>query len=91
MQPQGMRRTYSFLCRKFPKIVELLNRRHIDYMKQYNEVFELEKQGKAFVFCPSEFSKVGTYKMDIKENQRLYDSGIVDYNNSMEKLEKFLA
>ncbi len=91
MKPQGMKRVYSFQCRKFPKIVELLNRRHIDYMKQYNEVFELEKEGKAFVFCPSEFSKVGTYKMNAEGNQRLYDSGILDYDNSMKKFEKFLA
>ena len=91
MKKQSFKGLYTMLCHRFPKIVELLDHRHTEYMKQYNEVFELEKEGKAFVFCPDGSLSTGTYKMNIKSNQKMYDSGVIDYDNSVDELEKFLA
>lgn len=90
-KPQGMRFLYSRLCRKYPKIIEDIDRRHITYQKNLQEVFDLEKEGKAFVFAPSEPLKVGTYSMDEDTERKLYDLGMKDFAERQEELRRFLA
>lgn len=89
-KPQGMRFLYSTLCRKYPKIIEDIDRRHITYRENLQEVFDLEKKGKAFVFAPSEHVKVGTYSMDEKTERILYDLGVKDFAERQEELKYFL-
>lgn len=89
-KPQGMRFLYSTLCRKYPKIIEDIDRRHITYRENLQEVFDLEKEGKAFVFAPSEHVKVGTYSMDEKTERILYDLGMKDFAEQQEELKDFL-
>ena len=89
-KPQGMRFLYSTLCRKYPKIIEDIDRRHITYRENLQEVFDLEKEGKAFVFAPSEHVKVGTYSMDEKTERILYDLGMKDFAERQEELKDFL-
>ena len=88
-KPQGMRFLYSTLCRKYPKIIEDIDRRHITYRENLQEVFDLEKEGKAFVFAPSEHVKVGTYSMDEKTERILYDLGVKDFSDQEEALKRF--
>ena len=89
-KPQGMRFLYSTLCRKSPKNIEDIDRRHITYRENLQEVFDLEKKGKAFVFAPSEHVKVGTYSMDEKTERILYDLGVKDFAERQEELKDFL-
>ena len=89
-KPQGMRFLYSTLCRKYTKIIEDIDRRHITYRENLQEVFDLEKEGKAFVFAPSEHVKVGTYSMDEKTERILYDLGMKDFAEQQEELKDFL-
>lgn len=89
-QPEGMRRIYHHRCKKYPKIVEALDNRHITYMEHFHHIFDLEKEGKAFVFCPSEHLKMDTYAMDAEANQKLYDLGIKDYEGLRDKLKEFM-
>ena len=53
-------------------------------------MFELERQGKAFVFAPSEPVKVGTYTMDEKVERELYDLGWKDFKDRKDDLRKFM-
>lgn len=89
-KPQGMRFLYSRICRRYPKIVEDIDRRHITYRENLEDVFELERQGKAFVFAPSEPVKVGTYTMDEKVERELYDLGWKDFKDREDDLRKFM-
>ncbi|HIZ74538.1 MAG TPA: patatin family protein, partial [Candidatus Mediterraneibacter stercoravium] len=52
-KPQGMRFLYSTLCRKYPKIIEDIDRRHITYRENLQEVFDLEKRGKHLSLRPA--------------------------------------
>ena len=45
---------------------------------------------KAFVFAPSQPSSVGTYSMDEKAEQALYDLGLKDFHERKEELLEFL-
>lgn len=78
-QPEKFRAFYSLACRRYPKIVELLNHRHILYAETFRHVFELEKEGKAFIFAPSRNLPMNTFAMDSAENQKLYELGLQDY------------
>ncbi|MCR5101545.1 MAG: patatin family protein [Butyrivibrio sp.] len=89
-KPEGHKKIYSIICRRYPKIVEDLNNRHIMYAQERKEIFEMEKQGKVFLFSPSEHLAMSTYAMDENANQKLYELGLNDYANLKEELLKFM-
>lgn len=90
-EPEKMRLFYTAACRKYPKIIDMLNNRPAIYQKKYDRTFELEREKKAFVFAESEHLKMSTFAMDPAENQRLYDLGMKDYRDGREKLLQFLG
>ena len=89
--PQKFRFFYKAKCRQFPETIRIIENRHIEYMKQFREVFELEKEGRVFIFSPSVNMATGTYKMDAELNQKVYELGMTDYENQKEKLLEYLA
>ena len=66
-EPEKDRFIYKRLCRKYPKIIEALDHRHIMYKACQDKMFALEKSGKVFVFAPEHVLGGGTYSMDAKE------------------------
>ncbi len=89
-KPEGMRFFYTIACHRYPRIVSLLNRRHIRYTRNFKLIFDLEKEGKVFVFAPSQQLPMSTYAMNARENQQLYNLGLQDYESQKEALQKFL-
>ncbi len=90
-KPQGMRPLYRWVCRKYPKVVNMIEHRHIAYNENFKAVFALEREGRAFVMAPSEPLHVSTYSMNEKAEQALYDLGLRDYAAQKEKLLSFLS
>lgn len=90
-KPQGMRFLYSRVCRQYPKIVEEIDNRHITYNQNLQEVFRLEREGRAFVFAPSQLIHVGTYSMKEQAERSLYDLGMKDFQDRSSDLERFMA
>ncbi len=89
-KPESLRGFYSFKCRKYPEIIKLLNNRHINYTKSQKMAYELESQGKAIVFAPSEHLAMSTFAMNIQSNCQLYDLGLKDYNSMRRKFREFM-
>ena len=77
-KPEGMRLFYSTMCRRYPNTVKALNERHLMYAKSQKRLYDLEKNGKAFIFAPSAPPKMSTYTMDRAVEQQLYDLGLQD-------------
>lgn len=90
-KPEGMRFLYSRMCRKFPNTVKALDNRHIMYGKCQKQLFNLEKEGKAFIFAPSNPPKMSTYTMDREVEQQLYDLGMKDFHDGEAQLKTFLT
>lgn len=90
-KPEHMRAFYSLDLVKYPRIAEAINYRHITYMQHFRRIFQLEKEGRAFVFAPSMPLEMGTYAMDAEENRKLYDLGLSDYQNAKSHLQQFLT
>lgn len=89
-KPEGFRWFYSRKCKKFPEMVKALDNRHILYSKEQQQLFELEKEGKAFLFTVPENMKMGTFSTDPAAQQLLYEKGLEDYDRKKEDLLEFL-
>lgn len=89
-KPESLRPIYTLLCMRYPKIRHAIDHRHIMYAKCQKEMFQREKEGKAFLFCPSEHLPMSTYAMDSDANQALYDLGVQDYNRVRDAFRAFL-
>lgn len=89
-KPQKFRFLYSRLCKKYPKVVEAIDHRHEAYNKNLQEVFGLEKEGKAFVFAPTAAIHMSTYSMKESSAQELYAMGIHDFEIARQNMKAFL-
>ena len=89
--PEKLRPIYTVMCAKYPKTIRDLNRRHIMYGKCQAQAYELEKEGRAFIFAMSEDLNLSTYTMDPKQEMELYDLGLRDYEALREDLHRFIG
>ena len=90
-KPQGMRFLYTMRCRQYPQIIFLIDHRHIAYNQNLQEVFALERAGKAFVFAPSHPIHVGTYSMNEQLERDLYALGMEDFSKQQDALAAFMT
>ena len=90
-QPERHRLFYRTMCRRYPNIIRDLDTRHLSYRKSMQRMFDLEAEGKAFVFAPSRHLAMSTYAMNEEENLQLYQLGVQDYEERRAELEAFLA
>ncbi|HJJ46042.1 MAG TPA: hypothetical protein O0Y17_03050, partial [Methanocorpusculum sp.] len=81
---------YHFLLRKYPKVAELVDTRHIRYQECLNWVYEMEKAGKVFIFAPPEGTGISTSTVDIPLLTKLYETGLSDYAKGREKMLSYL-
>lgn len=89
-KPQGMRGLYRRVCRRYPRIVDAIDRRHEVYNDNLRGVFSLEREGTAFVLAASEPIHVGTYSMKEEAERALYDLGLRDFAARKAELLEFL-
>ena len=81
----------KLVYKKYPKLVEAINTRYIQYNKTMEKIEQLEKEGKIFVFRPSRKVKMSRVEKDPEKLQEMYDLGISDATESIKKLNKFLS
>ena len=81
---------YKLFYRKFPHFVETGCNRY----KTYNETMDLiekyESENKIIVLRPSKFIKVKRIEKDTKKLQSIYDLGVSDCMNKLDKIKKYL-
>lgn len=90
MEPQGHRGLYSRMLRHSPNIIKDLNHRHEVYNAQLHQVRQMEKEGKAMVYYTPKIEKMSTYSIDTTIAEMLYESGLYDAKESMDRLKEFL-
>ncbi len=89
-EPEAHRLLYTLALLRYPKIVRDLDRRHIMYKECQDTMYAMEKQGKAFLFCPSAPPEMSTYTMDPEIEEQLYQLGLKDYETWKGQLQAFL-
>lgn len=89
-KPQKYRFLYSHFCHRYPNVVQAIDHRHEAYNQNLQEVFALEKEGKALVFAPSSAIPMSTYSMQESSARALYALGLQDFAGVQQKLADFL-
>jgi predicted patatin/cPLA2 family phospholipase len=89
-QPEAYRSIYKRMLRKYPKTVEGIDNRHINYRHSIALANKLEKKGTAFIFAPSRQLPLSTFSKDAALEQQLYDLGLEDYQTKTAEFHRFL-
>ena len=76
--PEKFRAIYKNLYRRYPKMVETLDRRHEVYNETRQFVFQLEKEGKAVVIAPRKPVALSRFEKDPAKLKALYQQGMAD-------------
>ena len=61
--------------RKYPKMVEAMNQRHLMYNRELDYVRRAEREGRCLVIRPDEKLPIGHISHDADEMRRVYDIG----------------
>ena len=78
------------MYKDYPKFVEKLRNRHIDYNNQIDLIRELERDGKVLVIEPSRKLKISRLEKNIKNVEEAYNQGRIDASNKLKYIKKFL-
>jgi Predicted esterase of the alpha-beta hydrolase superfamily len=81
---------YKWMLRKYPKMIETMNRRHDIYNDTLDYIREMEKQGKVLVIAPSEPLNIGRLELNKVKMEKIYTFGINDVKNNMKAIKKFI-
>ena len=81
-QPEGYQKEHNKLMpllrlslRKYPKMIEALDQRHLMYNRQLDYVSEAEREGRCLVIRPKEHLPIGHISHNPDKMQRVYDMG----------------
>lgn len=80
----------KLVYKKYPRLVDAINTRYIRYNATMEKLEKLESEGKIFVFRPSKKVKMGRIEKNPNKLQKMYDLGVSDSTNLIEKLRIFL-
>lgn len=76
---------YTIYNKKYPKLAEVLVRRHEEYNEEVEFCNKLENEGKAIIFRPTVPMNIGRFERDKVKLRNIYDNG---YNLVIENKEK---
>ena len=75
---------------RYPKVYELMARRHTSYNEQLEYIERQQEQGRAFVIRPRTASDVGRVEKDTRKLMALYQQGYDEAAECYEELIRFL-
>ncbi len=81
---------YSKMLKNYPAIIKAMNVRHYIYNNTLEYLQELEKEGKAFLFCPENSKGVTIVTRNKESLISLYNDGRVEADNRMPELIEFM-
>lgn len=80
----------SKMYRRYPKIAEAMLGRADKYNACLDELYQLEKEGKAFVIAPKDTYGVGRAEKNLEKLEQLYDEGYYQTKLLIPKLREYL-
>ena len=76
--------------RKYPKFAKTLNNRYKMYNETVEKIINMENKKEIFVIRPTRIVKVKRIEKDPNKLQEMYELGIEDAKNSLEKLKEYI-
>ena len=89
-KPEMGKSIYSEILKDYPAIIKAMNVRHYVYNTTLDYLFKLEKEGKAFIFCPDKSERVNLISRNKEDLVTLYNEGKISAENQIEALRKFM-
>lgn len=89
-KPEMGKTIYSEFLKDYPTIVKAMNVRHYVYNATLKNLYTLEKEGKAFLFCPEKTERVTIISRNKDDLNALYNEGKEYAEKQMEQLKKFM-
>ena len=96
-RPKGYRKkeypelAINLFYHQHPELAKAIIHRYKNYNESMDHIEKLEEEGKIFVIRPSEDLNIGRIEKDPKKLQALYNLGIKDTKNNLNKLEQYLT
>ena len=95
-QPEGYVKGHNRLMplmrialRKYPLMIEALDKRHIMYNQQLDYIRQAEQEGRCLVIRPKEKLRIGHISHDPEEMHRIYEYGRVVGKDYIEHIKEF--
>lgn len=82
---------FHIFCRKYPKIIEAMARRHKMYNHQLEFISSQEKSGNTLIICPDDILPIGRTEMNPEKMQYVYNLGRKAGQANIERIKAFLA
>ena len=97
-QPEGYVKEHNKLMpvmrmglRKYPQMIEAMDKRHLMYNQQLEYVRQAECEGRCMVIRPEEKLPIGHISHDPEQMQRVYDIGRTTGQENINKIKEFLT
>ena len=97
-QPEGFIKEHNPLMplmrialRKYPKMIEAMDKRHLMYNKELEYVRQAEREGRCLVIRPQEKLPIGHFSHNPEEMQRVYDIGAETGKRYLADIKRFLS
>ncbi|OBX09868.1 serine protease [Gallibacterium salpingitidis] len=76
---------------QYPKLVEKLSQRYLDYNQKVEQVIAADKRQEIFVIRPSQTLPIKRIEKDLTKIQAMYDLGIADARHILPELQQYLS
>ena len=80
----------SIFYSKYPKFIQTLNQRYLNYNETMEKINQMEKAGTVLVIRPEETLNIGRLENNPEKTQEIYDIGYQDGLKMIEKVKAFL-
>ncbi len=90
-KPNSLMPMIRLKYRKYPKLIETMENRHIVYNQTLAYIEQQEKQGKLYVIRPKESLQVGKVEKNPDKLKKVYDMGRETATLQMEQIKEYLG
>lgn len=90
-KPAGQMALFRARYWKYPKVAELMAKRHTVYNGQVAFIERMQREGRVFVIRPKKASGVGRVEKDAEKLRALYEEGYADAAGCYEALKAYLG
>lgn len=90
-KPNSLMPLIHLKYRKYPKLIETMENRHIVYNQTLAYIEQQEKQGKLYVIRPKESLQVGKVEKNPDKLKKVYDMGRETATLQMEQIKEYLG
>lgn len=87
---KGMFLPFKLKYKAYPKFLERIKNRYIEYNETVEEIIKEEKEGKIFVIRPTQVVKISKIEKDPEKIEAQYQVGFKDAVNKLNDLKKYL-